>query len=316
MPHSATDGYGRHLVHLVAELLPRGDADFGAGEISLSLSVCHRHTGFMSPFGVLASHRYADPVRESERERGAVRRFFAGIGFLGSGLARWGTSPRLMLLGAVPALIVGVVFATGIVLLAINLQSLVVWSTPFADPWSEPWQTIVRIAVGAAFVGLAVLLIVFSFTALTLAVGDPFYERIWRDVEAQAGGLPAGSPRSWAAVLVDGLRMIPRALLGGIVLFLLGFVPIVGQTVVPVATALFAGWMLSIEFTGRALEWRGFALRERRRILAGDRAGALGFGVATYLLFLLPLGAIVATPAAVAGGTLLARSVLPEESPR
>lgn len=221
-----------------------------------------------------------------------------------------------MLLGAIPAVIVGVVFAAGIVLLAVNLQVLVVWSTPFAEAWVEPWRTLFRIALGAAFVGLAILLIVFSFTALTLAIGDPFYERIWRAVEAQAGGLPQGSPRSWAAVLADGLRMLPRVVFGGLALFLLGFIPLIGQTVVPVATALFAGWMLSIELTGRALEWRGFALRERRRILAGNRAGTLGFGVATYLLFLLPFGAIVVMPSAVAGATLLARSVLPDESPR
>jgi CysZ protein len=220
-----------------------------------------------------------------------------------------------MLLGTIPALIVGVVFAAGIVLLAVNLPGLVVWSTPFAEPWVEPWRTLFRIAVGAAFVGLAVLLIVFSFTALTLVVGDPFYERIWRAIELEAGGLPEGSPRSWTAILADGLRMLPRAVLGGLALFLLGFIPLVGQTLVPVATALFAAWMLSIELTGRALEWRGFALRERRRMLAANRAGALGFGVVTYLLFLLPLGAIVVMPAAVAGGTLLARSVLPEESP-
>ncbi|WP_344756763.1 EI24 domain-containing protein [Leifsonella bigeumensis] len=255
-------------------------------------------------------------MRASERGTGSVRRFFAGVGFLGRGLARWGTSPRLMLLGAIPALIVGAAFAAGIVLLAINLQELVVWSTPFAEPWVEPWRTLFRITVGAAFVGLAILIIVFSFTALTLAIGDPLYERIWRDVEVHAGGLPQGSPRSWTAVLADGARMLPRAIFGGLALFLLGFIPLIGQILVPVATALFAGWMLSIELTGRALEWRGFALRERRRMLAGNRAGALGFGLAAYLLFLLPLGAVIAMPAAVAGGTLLARSVLPEGSPR
>lgn len=103
-------------------------------------------------------------MRAINEGTGAIRRFFAGIGFLGRGFARWGTSPRLMILGAVPALIVGVVYSVGIVALALNLRGLVLWSTPFADPWPEPWQTLVRIAVGAAVIGLAILLIVVTFT--------------------------------------------------------------------------------------------------------------------------------------------------------
>jgi CysZ protein len=216
-----------------------------------------------------------------------------------------------MLHGTVPALIVGILYSAGIVALALNLRGLVLWSTPFANSWAEPWQTLVRIGLGAAIIGLAILLIVVTFTALTLAVGDPFYERIWRAVEIQAGGLPPGSPRSWASGLGDGLRMLLRATLGGLVLFVCGFIPIVGQTLVPIGAALFAGWLLTVELTGRAFDWRGIPLRERRRMLRGNRAGALGFGVATYLLFLLPLGAVVVMPAAVAGAALLARSVLP-----
>jgi CysZ protein len=105
--------------------------------------------------------------------------------------------------------------------------------------------------------------------------------------------------------------MLVRALLGGLVLFLCGFLPLVGQTIVPVAAAFFGGWMLTVELTSRAFDWRGIPLRERRRMLGANRAGALGFGLATYLVFLVPLGAVVAMPAALAGATMLARSVLP-----
>ena len=37
---------------------------------------------------------------------------------------------------------------------------------------------------------------------------------------------------------------------------------------------------------------------------------ALGFGVAVFLCFLIPLGAILVMPAAVAGATLLSREAL------
>ena len=41
-------------------------------------------------------------------------------------------------------------------------------------------------------------------------------------------------------------------------------------------------------------------------------ARTLGFGVATYLLFLVPFVAIVVMPAAVAGATLLTKDALGE----
>ena len=45
-------------------------------------------------------------------------------------------------------------------------------------------------------------------------------------------------------------------------------------------------------------------------MLGRSRARTLGFGVATWVLFLVPLGAVVAMPAAVGGATVLARAAL------
>ena len=47
-------------------------------------------------------------------------------------------------------------------------------------------------------------------------------------------------------------------------------------------------------------------------MLGSRRALTLGFGVATWLLFLVPLGAIIVMPAAVAGATMLSRRVVTE----
>ena len=48
-------------------------------------------------------------------------------------------------------------------------------------------------------------------------------------------------------------------------------------------------------------------IRDRFR---GNRARVLGFGVATQLCFLIPGGAVAVMPAAVAGATSLARTML------
>ena len=63
---------------------------------------------------------------------------------------------------------------------------------------------------------------------------------------------------------------------------------------------------------GRPLEARGLDRHARRTLLRAPRAPVLGLGMATQACFLVPLGAVVAMPAAVAGATMLAREVLAE----
>lgn len=242
--------------------------------------------------------------------------FFSGVALLGQGLRMWLTAPKLMLTGAVPALIVASIYLVGIVVLVMHLGAIADWATPFADDWQEPYRSVIRIAATLALLGISLLIVVFTFTAVTLVVGDPFYERIWRTVEARLGDAWAeediGFWRSVARSSGDGARILLLTASIGVVLFVCGFVPLLGQTVVPVFGVLVAGWFLALELTGFAFGARGMSLRVRRKTLANRRARTLGFGVATYLLFLVPFGAVVAMPAAVAGATLLARGALGE----
>ena len=243
-----------------------------------------------------------------------VREFLAGVGLLGRGLRLWGTSPRLMLLGAVPALVVGAVFVGLVVVVGFAADDIAVTVTPFAQDWSEWARTAARLVAGLAVTALAVLLAVVAFTAVTLLVGDPFYERIWRRVEEREGDAPAEVDRGFWAGLArsagDSVRLLIATGGVGLLLFAGGFVPVVGQTAIPVLGALTGGWFLAVELTGYAFDARGRSLRERRRLLATRRARTLGLGTATYLLFFVPFGAVAVMPAAVAAATLLSREVL------
>ena len=248
------------------------------------------------------------------RRRGPVRRFFGGMGYLGRGLRLWVTSPRLMLLGAVPALIVGVVYSAAVVLFIVNADPIAARVTPFADDWATVPQAAVRAAAGLALVAALLLIAVLSFAAVTLAVGDPFYERISREVEQRLGEAPAETSESfWRSLrrnLGGTIRLALLTALIGVVLFACGFIPVVGQTVVPLAGALIGGWFLALELSAYAFEARGHPLRSRRRMLGARRADTLGFGLLTYVLFLVPLAAVVIMPAAVAGATILGRDAL------
>ncbi len=219
-----------------------------------------------------------------------------------------------MLLGAIPALVVGAAWVAGLVVLAVNLNTVTVWFTPFADGWHEPFRVGTRILIGVVTVVAAVYLGLRTFTTLTLAVGGPFYERIWRAVEQRDGGevpQPEGAPwRLFLRGVGNSIRFLIITLVTGVLLFACGFIPVVGQVLAPVLAVVLGGWFLTVELAGFPFDARGFSLRQRRRMLAADRAGALGFGVAAYLLFLVPFGAVLVMPAAVAGATMLSRDAL------
>lgn len=219
-----------------------------------------------------------------------------------------------MLLGAVPALIVAALATAVLIAVVLTLPALAAAVTPFAGEWAEPWRDAVRALAGAAIVVLTVVLLVLSFTAVTLAVGDPFYERIARRTEERLGNAPPDRHESMLAGLLraagDGLRLFAGGLLVAVLAVALGLIPVVGAVAGVIVPAVLGGRLLAIELTAHAFDARGIGPRDRRRALATDRARTIGFGAATYLLFLVPFAAVVAMPAAVAGATMLARTVL------
>ncbi|MFC7547302.1 EI24 domain-containing protein [Plantactinospora sp. GCM10030261] len=245
---------------------------------------------------------------------GAAGQFFSGVGLLLRGFATYARSPGLVLLGIVPALISGALFVGAYVTLAYFVTDLAEWITPFADDWSGGVRNAARIVAGLALLGLGGLLSVVAFTAVTLVIGDPFYEKISERVEERLGGTPGEVDIPWWRSLrrsaVDSARLIGLSVLFGIPLFAAGFVPVVGQTVVPVLGAAVGGWLLATELVGAPFYRRGLRLADRRRALRAIRPTALGFGVGVFVAFLIPLGAVLFTPAAVAGATLLARRSL------
>lgn len=255
-------------------------------------------------------------------KRNTVREFFRGVGMLGKGFATWRTAPGVMLLGAIPALIVAVVYVAGLVVLFLNLPAITESLTEFASTWDQVWRGLLRAAFALAFLVVFAFFWVYTYTVVTLAVGDPFYERIWRNVEAQLGDAPVepeiGFWRSFGGALLDFLRLFVPTVLLGILVFASGFIPLVGTVVAVVLGAFIGGWFLAVETTGLAFTARGHSQRERRRMLRSRRALTLGFGVASYLLFLVPGLTVFAMPAAVAGATRLSREVLSPgvEAPR
>ncbi|WP_327314756.1 EI24 domain-containing protein [Streptomyces sp. NBC_01235] len=222
--------------------------------------------------------------------------------------------------GLVPGLITLVLYAAALVALAVWGQDFVGWATPFADDWSSPWQGLFRGFLTVVLFALGLLLCVLTFTAVTLLVGQPFYEnlseKVDRDVSPDGTAPESGLPL-WRELWVsarDSLRILLRALLWGVLLFALGFVPVAGQTVVPVIGFFVTGFFLTEELTAVALQRRNVDLRARLTLLRSRKTLVWGFGTSLGLAFLVPFVAVFLMPGAVAGATLLARELLGEET--
>lgn len=234
---------------------------------------------------------------------------------------RWvGRHGRQYGVGLLPGLIALLLYAAALVALALWGADFVAWATPFADDWSSPWQGLFRGFLTAVLFGLSLLLAVLTFTAVTLLIGQPFYEnlseKVDRDVSPDGTAPESGLPlvrELWISAR-DSLRIVVRAALWGVLLFALGFIPVLGQTVVPVIGVCVTGFFLTEELAAVALQRRGVELRQRLALLRSRKTLVWGFGTPLGLAFMVPFVAVFLMPGAVAGATLMARDLMGEET--
>ena len=238
-----------------------------------------------------------------------------GVGFkyLVQGQKWVGLHGRWFGFGLLPGLVTLVLYTGALVGLGYGADDLVSWVTPFADDWTSPWLGIFRGTLTALVFSFGLFLAVITFTAVILLVGQPFYESLSEEVDRSLGGeVPESGLPLWRELWIsarDSLRVLLRVAFYGILLFACGFIPVIGQTVVPVIGFCVSGFFLAEELTAVAFQRRGVELKERLTLLRGRRMAVLGFGVPLTLAFLVPFVAVFLMPGAVAGATLMARDL-------
>ncbi|OSZ61465.1 hypothetical protein OQI_05055 [Streptomyces pharetrae CZA14] len=249
-----------------------------------------------------------------------MRDLGVGFGYLIKG-QRWvARHGRQFGFGLLPGLITLVLYAAALTALALWGEDFVAWATPFADDWSSPWPGLFRGLLTAVLFALSLLLAVITFTAVTLLIGQPFYESLSESVDRDVspdGTAPESNLPLWRELWISGrdsLRIVVRAALWGVLLFALGFIPVAGQTVVPALGFFVTGFFLTEELTAVALQRRDVALRDRLALLRSRKTLIWGFGTPLAVAFLVPFVAVFLMPGAVAGATLLARDLRGEET--
>ncbi|MER7763572.1 EI24 domain-containing protein [Streptomyces sp. NPDC097619] len=257
-----------------------------------------------------------------------MRDLLGGFRYLLAG-QRWVAGHgRWLGFGLLPGLVSLVLYAAALIGLFQGADSLTAWATPFADDWSDPWLGLFRGLLTALVIALGLFLSVITFTAVTLLIGQPFYESLSEQVDlAEGGHAPESGLPLWRELWIsarDSVRVLLRVALYSVLLFACGFIPVVGQTVVPALGFCVSGYFLTHELASVALQRRKIGLSERLGMLRERRLLVLGFGVPLVLAFLVPLVAVFLMPGAVAGATLMARELTgesgadprtPEETP-
>lgn len=255
----------------------------------------------------MSPERARQGVKKSRR---LTRELWRGITLAGAGARTWSTSRRLMAWGLVPGAVTLVIFGVAAVVIATQVWG---WAGSIAGAVADPagWvHGLIQVVAALAIVVGAVVLGIYTFTAVTLLLGQVFFERISRAVDEAHGftGVDPEEPwhRSLSRSVGEMLRLAVLTIPLAIGLFVVGLVPVVGAVVSFVLAAAFGGWFLALELTSYPLERRGvIRLAERRAVLRRSRATVVGFGAAVFLLFLIPLGPALFMPAAVAGATRL-----------
>jgi CysZ protein len=246
----------------------------------------------------------------------SVSGFGLGASYVWRGFRTWSSNPKLMAWGLVPGaatflFVVGVFIAV-----SYNVGDAASWVIDrVASGATGSFAAVLSVLVAIALVAGALLAAVYTFTALTLLVGQPFFERISRMVDDELGPPDAPAENGWWRAslhgLADSAKLLSLTAVVAIGLFFVSLVPVAGTVTAFVVGAGFGGWLLSLELTAYPLSRRGHtALRHRRHQLATQRSVSAGFGVTVFLLFLIPFGAVLAMPSAIAGATLLARRLL------
>lgn len=181
------------------------------------------------------------------------------------------------------------------------------WLDMLLPSWLE-WLSFVLIPL------IFLLLLVgfyFAFTTLANFVAAPFNALLAEKVELQLTNQPLGDT-SFISMLKDVPRMLKRewqkmmySVPRLIAIFLLGFVPVLGQTIVPVIAFIFSAWMIAIQYCDYPFDNHKISFQRMRNALEQNKVMNYTFGSLVSLFTMIPFVNLVVMPVAVCGATAM-----------
>lgn len=160
-------------------------------------------------------------------------------------------------------------------------------------------------------IGMILVLYYFIFATLSGFIAAPFNGLLAEKVEKIMTGEEVSNDSLWDFVK-DTPRMLARewqklvySLPKIIALFLLSFIPLIGQTVIPVVTFLFSAWMMAIQYCDYPFDNHKIPFGLMKNELAMKRNMTVTFGGLVSLCMLVPIVNLVVIPVAACGATAM-----------
>lgn len=155
------------------------------------------------------------------------------------------------------------------------------------------------------------LLFYFVFTTLSNFIAAPFNGLLAEKAEKMLTGEEVNDDTLWDTIK-DVPRMLKRewqkllySLPKIIALFLLSFIPVVGQTIVPVLTFLFTCWMMAIQYCDYPFDNHKVSFALMKNALGQQRTQNLTFGALVTGCAMVPFVNFLVMPVAVCGATVM-----------
>ncbi len=233
-----------------------------------------------------------------------------GFSDLGRGFAFLNKHPRLWGWVLAPALVTLLVMVGLIAGVAYLIDPAVDWLTGWLPGFLQGIASALVWLIAIVGLGAGALLI---FVAVVGIVAGPFNEMLSEAIEAKLTGKPGprfalgAFLRSFAVGVVHGVRRLVVAVMSFLLLFLLGFIPVIGTI---------AALGLGFYFTSRSAAYDCYdAVLARRELSYGDklaylaqhRGRTLGLGAGVTALLFVPVVNLVALGVGAAGATLAAQ---------
>lgn len=241
------------------------------------------------------------PARNSydHRTTNPLHHIVWGIRFFFAGLRLLLRQPALLGLSLIPILLTVVL----LVALAFGgwwLAGRIVADT-FADDQGGVGALLRPMAQTLVFL-LVLALGYFLYLPLARVLLAPFAEILSRRTSAITGAVNRQNHFGWARASWEGLKLVLFQLTIALAALALGLAfPPVGAPV-GITVAIF---LCGLDFCDVPLSTRGLPLRRKLGVIWRHKTLALGFGLAGYVMLLIPLVNLLSLPVGVIGATLL-----------
>ena len=250
----------------------------------------------------------ASHVHPVLRTRSGIYDLFTGLALPFRALRLVLTTPKLLLLSMVCALVTGLT----LIALAIFLWPLAEWISGNWIDASSGWRN--AAGLGVSVVLYAAMLIVGALTVPNLLLA-PLQDPLSEATEEKLGNFAA--PAFSVARLIKGTTTsllhtasrLALMLLGFAILFPLNFIPGAGSVIYAALSLIWGMWLVCAEYLSGPMARHLLPFRAVLQAMRARPLLAMGMGATLYVVLWVPVLNCFLVPLAVVAGTLLYRAV-------